>query len=180
MNNFIRWTQRKYSLPVRLLVTLSAGLLFGFLIPFTLIKPLPQLDVLLGIPRLYFGNINLIVGGGCILIGGFYGSWSIGDQLFQAQGTPIPVMATQKLLVSGPFKQCRNPMAFGAIMAYLGVSLIVGSVSSVLGVILFTGFLITYIKLFEEKELEARFGEPYTAYKASTPFLIPAVYARTH
>jgi len=37
-------------------------------------------------------------------------------------------------------------------------------------------FSTTYIKLVEEKELEARFGEEYREYKRKTPFLIPKIW----
>jgi protein-S-isoprenylcysteine O-methyltransferase Ste14 len=177
MKHFIQWSHRKYSLPVRMIATLCAGLLFAVLIPLTLARYLPGLDARLGIPSLYFGSINVIIGSICIVFGGFYGFWSIGDQLFGAQGTPLPVMATQKLLVSGPFKQCRNPMGFGAIIAYFGISLIVGSVCSIAGVVLFALLLVTYIKQFEEKELEIRFGEEYRIYKSTTPFFIPRIFS---
>jgi len=33
--------------------------------------------------------------------------------------------------------------------------------------------ILIYIKLFEEKELEERFGPEYLEYKRKTPFLIP-------
>jgi len=39
--------------------------------------------------------------------------------------------------------------------------------------VLFTALIIAYVKLVEEKELEARFGEKYIRYKKKTPFLIP-------
>lgn len=177
MKNFVRWTRREYPLPVRLLVTLCAGVLVAFLIPLMLIKSLPQLDALLGFPSFFFGSINLIIGGICVLVGVFYAFWSIGDQLFKAKGSPVPVVATQKLLVSGPFRQCRNPMSFGAFMGYFGISIMVGSISAFLCAGIFAMLLITYIKQFEEKELEARFGEEYRVYKASTPFLIPRVFS---
>lgn len=32
---------------------------------------------------------------------------------------------------------------------------------------------ILYLKIFEELELELRFGQPYIEYKKHTPFLIP-------
>jgi protein-S-isoprenylcysteine O-methyltransferase Ste14 len=177
MKNFIHWTRREYSLPVRLLVTLCAGVLVAFLVPLALIKSLPRLDVLLGFPSLYFGIINLIVGGICVLIGGFYAFWSIGDQLFDAKGSPVPVVATQKLLVTGPFKQCRNPMSFGAFMGYFGISIMVGSISAFLCAGIISVLLISYIKKFEEWELEERFGEEYRAYKISTPFLFPRIFS---
>ena len=176
MKHFIRWARREYSLPVRLLATACAGLLFAFLIPLTLIRFLPRLDAALGILPLTFGYANLLVGGICVLVGLFFGFWSIWDQLFDARGTPIPVLATQKLLVRGPFKYCRNPMSFGTFMAYFGLSICVGSLSSFVSVAVFAVLLMLYIKKFEERELEARFGEEYKEYKAKTPFLIPRIF----
>ncbi|NMB54450.1 MAG: isoprenylcysteine carboxylmethyltransferase family protein [Leptolinea sp.] len=176
MKYFVRWTRKEYSLPVRLLATACAGLLFAFLIPLTLIKFLPRVDTALGIPPLTFGYVNLLIGGICMLIGLVFGFWSIGDQLFDARGTPIPVLATQKLLVRGPFKYCRNPMSFGTFMAYFGLSICVGSVSSFVGVAVFAVLLMLYIKKFEERELEARFGEEYKEYKTKTPFIIPRIF----
>lgn len=178
MKEFIKWTKKGYSLPARLLVTLCAGVVFAYLIPLSLIKFLPGLDVSLGLPSLYFGAVSWIIGGFGLVVGIYYGFMSIGSQLFDAGGTPVPVVATQKLLVNGVFRQCRNPMGFGAITAYLGISIIAGSISSIVCVALFAVLFITYVKKFEERELEERFGEDYRAYKASTPFLIPRIFHR--
>jgi len=168
-----QWSKREYSLPQRLLASLAAGVLFAFLLPFTLYRLVPRLDAVLGLPALAFGAGNLIIGGVLVAVGLFYAFWSIGDQLFTAKGTPLPVMATQKLLVSGPFRQCRNPMAFGTMAAYLGISVFAGSILSILVVLILSGLLIWYIKRVEERELAERFGQAYLDYKQSTPFLIP-------
>jgi protein-S-isoprenylcysteine O-methyltransferase Ste14 len=45
-------------------------------------------------------------------------------------------------------------------------------------VLFFAVLLVVYIKSFEEKELEARFGDEYRAYKRNTPFLIPRLRSR--
>jgi protein-S-isoprenylcysteine O-methyltransferase Ste14 len=173
-----KWARRRYSDTQKVLALIPAGLLFLLLIPYTLIKPLPRLDALLHMPRLYFGVVNIVIGVVLIVVGVIFAWWSIGSQLFQANGTPLPVMATQRLLVSGVFKRSRNPMTFGTILAYLGISVIVGSISAVAAVLLFAGLLILYIKNVEEKELELRFGEEYLSYKANTPFLFPRIYER--
>ena len=110
--------------------------------------------------------------------GAIFGLWSIIQQMTQAQGTPIPVMATQKLLIQGVFKYSRNPMLFGTLSAYLGVAFLAGSISSMVAVLLFTLLIITYVKTLEEKELELRFGQEYLAYKTSTPFFFPGVPGR--
>jgi protein-S-isoprenylcysteine O-methyltransferase Ste14 len=81
---------------------------------------------------------------------------------------------TQKLVVTGPYKLCRNPIQFGAILYYLGV----GTASRGLGCGLFMAVSAAiigslYHRFVEEKELEKRFGRDYVAYRARTPFLLP-------
>ena len=132
----------------------------------------------LGIPPLHFGMANFLIGALFILVGFIYAAWSILSQVVLANGTRVPVMPTQKLLMVGPFKQCRNPMVFGTVMAYLGCSILAGSLLSAAAVILFTVLLVIYIKRIEEKELEARFGQEYLDYKQSTPFIIPEMIRR--
>jgi protein-S-isoprenylcysteine O-methyltransferase Ste14 len=173
MKRIIEWSEHEFSFNRRLFATLLAGVLFLFLIPLLLIRGLPPLDKILGFPLLSYGFINIILGGLLVLVGATYALWSIISQLTRARGTPLPMMATQKLLIDGPFKQSRNPMGFGAISMYLGMAIIVGSLSSVFIVILFLLLLILWIKKVEEKELEIRFGQNYVDYKKSTSFMIP-------
>ena len=173
MKLLTRLSKKEYGLFPRLLALIPAGIIFICLIPLLLVKTMPQLDAILHLPSIHFGIISYIIGGILILVGIYFGWWSIGMQLFEAKGTPLPVMATQKLLISGPFIYCRNPMTFGTICAYTGVAIAVGSISSLLIVFLFGGLLITYLKNIEEEELTERFGEDYVAYKTQTPFIIP-------
>lgn len=179
MKLFTQWARREYTFTQRLLLTLLlGGTLFIFLIPLALIRPVPRLDTLLHLPKISFGAGNIVVGCLFIGVGLFFGLWTNIAQMTRARGTPIPVMPTHTLLVDGPFKLCRNPMSFGAITIYLGVGILVGSISDILVVLLFAGLLILYIKKIEERELEARFGEAYLAYKARTPFIIPRISSR--
>ncbi|MGD2252934.1 MAG: isoprenylcysteine carboxylmethyltransferase family protein [Anaerolineales bacterium] len=176
MKLFKKWAEREYSLPLRIFASLLAGLLFAFLFPYVLARVAPVADRKLGLPSIGYGTATWIAGGILLLIGLIYALWSILAQLFRARGTPLPMMATQKLLVSGPFRQCRNPMTFGTILLYLGIGIIAGSITAVAAVLLFAALLVLYIKAIEEKELEARFGEEYQAYKKQTPFLIPRLW----
>lgn len=178
MKHFLTWAKHGYSLRTRLLFLIPAGLLFLFFFPYTLTVLLPRLDASLNLPRITFGAVNIIIGGLLVVLGAIFGLWSIIQQMTQAQGTPIPVMATQKLLVHGVFKYSRNPMLFGTLCAYLGVAILVGSISAMVTVVLFTLLIITYIKTIEEKELELRFGQDYLDYKASTPFFFPGMHGR--
>jgi len=173
MKRFLKQTSREYSLPVRLAVTMGVGSVLALIIPMSLLLWASQLDDVLGWKSFSPGLAGWIVGGLLMICGFGFAFWSISDQLFKARGTPIPVVATQELLVTGPFRLCRNPMTLGAIMAYMGLAILTGSLASILGAVLFAALLFLYLKGFEEKELEARFGESYRAYRVSTPFIIP-------
>lgn len=178
MNIILNSARKKYSLTTRLgVLALCAGL-FLFLIPYALLRPLPQLDAMLGIPSLFFGAANYVLGGTLMVIGAAFAWWSILAEVIRADGTPLPVMPTQTLLVDGPFRYCRNPMMFGTCLAYLGVSVIAGSVCAAIAVLLFTALILLYIKKIEERELAVRFGQPYLDYKARTPFIIPNIFKK--
>jgi len=60
----------------------------------------------------------------------------------------------------------------------LALSTIAGSISSLLQSVIIAELLIVYLKKIEEKELEMRFGQVYTKYKAKTPFMIARLTAK--
>ena len=99
--------------------------------------------------------------------------WTVWVQFRHARGTPVPVMATKKLLTDKPYSFCRNPMVLGTLVLYFSIAIYTSSFEPVLAVFLFSVFLLTYVKLVEEKEMVLRFGEEYSRYKQSTPFIIP-------
>lgn len=178
MNHYTKWASREYTFKQRFLALLPGGFLFVLIAPYILIAIVLRLDSFLHLPVLFFGIVNIICGCFFMVTGAIYAFWSVISQVNRARGTPLPMMPTQKLLVSGPFKQCRNPMTFGTIFLYLGIGIIIGSLSSIAIVILFAALLLTYIKLVEERELEARFGQEYLDYKKTTPLIIPRISSR--
>ncbi|MHC4796583.1 MAG: methyltransferase family protein [Planctomycetota bacterium] len=99
--------------------------------------------------------------------------WTAWVQYRRARGTPVPVMATKKLLTCKPYSFCRNPMALGAIVFYSSISVFLCSYYSGLATLIIAIFLIIEIKIFEEKEMLLRFGQTYIDYKSTTPFMIP-------
>ncbi|TET37656.1 MAG: isoprenylcysteine carboxylmethyltransferase family protein [Anaerolineales bacterium] len=175
MNRFTKWAEREFGMGERVIATLLAGVVFVVLIPFVILKESAAIDRWLHISRFDFGLINLVVGGAMALIGWLFAMWSIVDQLTRGRGTPLPVMATQTLLITGPFAYCRNPMSFGTIVLYSGLAIWAGSWSAIVLVTSFAAVLIAYLKTIEEKELEARFGQSYMEYKETTPFIIPSM-----
>lgn len=175
MDRFSKWAEKEYGIEQRITATLLAGVLVVVLIPLSVAMTASAIDEWIGIPRITNDLFKYLVGGIVMLIGLLFALWSIAAQLTRGRGTPLPMMATQILLTSGPFRYCRNPMSFGAILIYLGIGLMYGSISAIVIVLFLAGLLILYIKYIEERELEVRFGEAYLDYKDQTPFLIPRI-----
>lgn len=96
----------------------------------------------------------------------------------KTQGTQVPIAPTQALVTTGPYAVSRNPMVTGTVIMVLGAGFLFGSWSFMLaGLVPPVPYLI-YIKVVEERELEARFGEEYVSYKRSTPFILPRLWKK--
>jgi len=178
MNKFLKWQNQDNPSKNRILALLIGALIFPITIPVILIVLLPRVDNAFGIGSFFYGAGNIIIGVLAIIIGGIVAIWTIVIQITLASGTPFPMLPTQKLLVVGPFKYCRNPMTLGTILAYGGIAILVGSFTALLAVGIFAALLIGYLKMIEEKELQMRFGSEYIEYKEKTPFIIPVKFKK--
>lgn len=172
-NRLLEQAKREYPERNRFIALLLEAVLFLFLLPLALIYAGHGLDEWFHWPQIKLDPINLILGWSCILAGWLFAIWSIYAQFKIGRGTPVPLMATQKLVIQPPYSYCRNPMALGAIVMYLGVAIWVGSIGAVVLVLFGATVLLLYIRRIEEKEMELRFGQEYLTYKEHTPFLFP-------
>ncbi len=169
----LKQASHEYNPKQRAALLAAAGIVFLVILPWALIRLGRWLDRGLDWPALRYPPVNAILGGLLVLAGWLLGVWSNYRQFTLGRGTPVPVMATQELIVCPPYSYCRNPMALGTIVAYGGVSVIMGSPGAALLVALGAAVLLTYIKVVEEREMVARFGEAYLAYRRRVPFIIP-------
>ncbi|MDX2431770.1 MAG: isoprenylcysteine carboxylmethyltransferase family protein [Bacteroides sp.] len=80
-----------------------------------------------------------------------------------------------ELINTGVFSVIRHPIYTGAILFYLGASLIT---LSILSVVFWLIIVLAYIFIArsEEKILMEAFGEKYTAYKKKTGMLFPRIF----
>lgn len=89
------------------------------------------------------------------------------------EGTPLPLDTARKLVISGPYRYVRNPMAMFGFAQGFGVGLWLGSP----GVLAYTAVgMVIWQRLarpWEEADLERRFGERYRRYRAAVPCWIP-------
>lgn len=90
------------------------------------------------------------------------------------EGTPVPFDAAARLVVTGPYRWVRNPMAVSGCTQALGVALLVGSPSYYL--VPAAGALLWQfvIRPSEERFLLQRFGDPYARYRDAVPLWVPA------
>jgi protein-S-isoprenylcysteine O-methyltransferase Ste14 len=156
----------------RLLAIVVGASFFGVGLPWLLAAAGRRADQAAELPQLTPGGGASLLGAVLITIGLFFAGWSVRQLFSVGRGTPLPFLPAPRLVVRPPYSYCRNPMAFGVILAYIGFGFAIGSVGAVGYAMLFAGFLVVYIK-FEEAGLRARFGEDYLEYKRRTPFLIP-------
>jgi protein-S-isoprenylcysteine O-methyltransferase Ste14 len=143
------------------------------LIPFLVTVAGPWLDRRLGLPAAGRRPAGVVAGSVLAVAGYALGLWAVEAQVSRGRGTPLPIMPTQELLTTGPFRHTRNPMTLGTIMAYLGLAVAAGTTAGGAMVLALAGGLVAYLRGLEETELDARFGERYRAYRDATPFLLP-------
>lgn len=134
---------------------------------------LARFDELVGLqplPNKYF----FLVAGILLVVPGIYFS-GITNKLLRSLGSGTNAFVLTKRVVNDDiYKHTRNPMSLGFYLLALGAGCISGSTFATLVVLL--GIIpshVLFIKYFEEKELELRFGKSYMDYKKNVPFLFP-------
>ena len=87
-------------------------------------------------------------------------------RFFRAR-TPIPTrQPTTALVTGGPYRFSRNPIYTGMILLLLGIGVMVDS-AWILAMAVPFALVIRYgVIAREERYLEAKFGDPYRAYRA--------------
>lgn len=134
---------------------------------------LTEYDELLGMPPLPFPMISQVTGALVMLIGVGFFVISIVVLLDRGEGLPAFEL-TKKLAAKDLYKRTRNPMSLGFYLICIGLSLLGGSTFFILwSLIVLIPVHVFFLKCFEERELEIRFGEPYREYRRKVPFLIP-------
>ena len=91
----------------------------------------------------------------------------------RGNGTLAPWSPTQKLVITGPYQYCRNPMITGVLFILLGEALIFYSVPILKWAAAFVVINTFYFLLYEEPSLHKRFGDDYLTYKKNVPRWIP-------
>jgi protein-S-isoprenylcysteine O-methyltransferase Ste14 len=95
------------------------------------------------------------------------GIWSAVAMSTRGGGTPLPAAMPNRLVVAGPYRFVRNPMALAGIVQGVAVGLILSS-WIVVAYAVAGSLLWNYaIRPLEEADLEARFGEEFRRYRSA-------------
>jgi protein-S-isoprenylcysteine O-methyltransferase Ste14 len=98
------------------------------------------------------------------LLIGFWGVWQ-----FRRAGTKIrPYREPDVFVTEGPYRYTRNPMYLGVSLVLLGVWILLGAVSSVVGPPIYVFAADRFYIPFEEQRLREKFGAAFDAYCART------------
>ena len=112
-------------------------------------------------------GLFFLISGLTLFVWTVYLFWAFG------KGTLAPWTPTQKLIIRGPYKYCRNPMISGVLFVLIGETMFLNSANILIVAAAFFIINTIYFILKEEPDLYKRFGKEYEAYKKKVPRWIP-------
>jgi protein-S-isoprenylcysteine O-methyltransferase Ste14 len=99
---------------------------------------------------------------------------TVANLALRGLGAPFDIVPSRRLATDWMYSWTRNPMVLATLACLLAIGLLLQSALFVVWVLaLVVPPWIGYLKVYEERELEIRFGQSYRQYKAKTSFLWP-------
>lgn len=121
----------------------------------------------------FAGDVWRGAGVALFVLGGTLGLVSGSVMALQGLGTPLPMDCPRQLVVAGPYRYVRNPMAIAGIGQGVAVGLFLGS-PAVIAYALAGGPVWNYfVRPWEEVDLAERFGESYQRYRSAVVCWLP-------
>ena len=114
----------------------------------------------------------VVIGAAALLAG--IGAWlRVWGTAYLGSGTvQSPHMKAEGVMADGPYRYVRNPLYLGVWFMLAGLAFLMPPTGALFALVLIGIFLLRLI-FGEEAFLSAQLGEPYRAYLASAPRLIP-------
>lgn len=94
-------------------------------------------------------------------------------EFVRASGTPVPVAAPPRLVVSGCYRYVRNPIYAGFTAVLLGQTLLSGNQGMLLYAAVAWCVGAAGVRFYEEPVLSRNFGGDYDAYRRAVPAWLP-------
>ncbi len=109
-----------------------------------------------------------------LMVSGTAAVLSVANFAIRGMGAPWAIKLSSRLASDYMYRWTRNPMGFSSLVFLVFYGLHAGS----LWFVLWAGLIISpawmfFAHLYEERELEIRFGQSYREYRSRTSFMIP-------
>jgi len=118
---------------------------------------------------------NLWIGGVLFVLGGTLGISSGVTMAIIGRGTPLPADCPRELVIAGPYRYLRNPMAVAGISQGVAVGIMMGSPAVIAYALVGGPIWDIFVRPWEEADLEQRFGDAYRKYRSEVWCWIPRV-----
>lgn len=125
--------------------------------------------------ELPFPSFAGAAGATVLLLASILGIWSAVVMSTRGHGTPLPSAMPNRLVIAGPYRWIRNPMAVAGIAQGAAVGLIMQSWLVIAYAILGSLVWNYAVRPLEEGDLEKRFGQEFEQYRAAVRCWIPKV-----
>jgi protein-S-isoprenylcysteine O-methyltransferase Ste14 len=92
----------------------------------------------------------------------------------RGRGAPFAIAITRIIVTDWMYAWTRNPMILSALALLVGLGIYLGSGLFLVWLLaVVSPAVLVFLKFYEERELEIRFGNEYLSYKSKTPRIIP-------
>jgi protein-S-isoprenylcysteine O-methyltransferase Ste14 len=108
-----------------------------------------------------------------IALGAIFLLHSFGRFVTEGRGTPAPVAPTEHLVVGGVYRYVRNPMYLAVLTIIVGQWLLTGHAAVLIYGAVIAAAVATFVRVYEEPTLAARYGDEYEAYRQAVPGWLP-------
>lgn len=122
-----------------------------------------------------FAALLPTLGGALLLCASGLGLWSAVAMSLRGEGTPLPSASARRLVVSGPYRWVRNPMALAGIAQALGVGLLASSWFVIVYALCGAVSWHALVRPLEEADLAARFGDEFADYRRRVRCWVPRI-----
>ncbi len=125
-------------------------------------------------PRLLPAHFWTAFGAALFAAGMAFRWWAI-VHLGRFFSVDVAIAHDHKVVDTGPYRWVRHPSYTGLLLQCTGLAVVLGTVLSLLIIVVPTFFVLFYRILVEERVLLANLGEGYAAYSRRTKRLLPGL-----
>jgi len=145
----------------------------SFILPLTVLVLVPYSIHTWLTPLTFSNGGSIALGFVFILMGTSFLAWTTALFAAYGNGTLAPWDPTEKLVLLGPYRYVRNPMIIAVIMTIIGESLLFASLHLFAWAAIFWLIYHLWCVLWEEPQLELKYGRPYLYYREHVPRWVP-------